>query len=200
MPTVTASGDGDGNAVLPVLPEVAGPGPATLTTLSPEMQQQIMLQQQAFAAALAGGAGGMAGLQIALPPGVTLEQASMMGLPIMALPVQLPSSSGATPSATASATLPLASAVLPRVGGGPGILPAAGLPPAMPRPVTSAGCDKLSDGDEFTVTGRRKRKDTGGTVLPCWLRCPACLLCTRTCCYGPRRCRQAAAAVPQLDG
>jgi hypothetical protein len=165
--------------VLPgtVLPEVGGPGAASLTTLSPEMQQQIMLQQQAFAAALAGGASGMTGLQIALPPGVTLEQASMMGLPIMALPVQLPSSSGAAPGVAAAATtLPLAPAVLPRVGGGPGMLPAAGLPglpPAIPRPASSAGGDKLSDGDEFTATGRRKRKDTGESfpVLYCSSPC-----------------------------
>ncbi|EFN57719.1 expressed protein [Chlorella variabilis] len=177
LPAVTATGPAAAGAA-PATAEAqhgmmvngvtAMPG-AALPGVMPGASMQIMLQQQALAAALAAGGGaGMTGLQIALPPGVSLEQASMMGLPIMALPVQLPQAGGGiadAPGSTATAaTLPMApgstAAVLPRVGGVGG-MPAAAAAVAKPAAGAGAGGGKSSDGDEFTATGRRKRKDTG---------------------------------------
>jgi protein MYSM1 len=137
-----------GASMLPGAGMLPGGG---LPALTPEqLQQQFMMQQHAFAAALAaGGAGmsGMTGLQISLPPGVSLEQASLMGLPIMALPVAMPQGAAA----------PGAPALLPKVAGAPSAATAAKAAAKAAAAAAAAG----SDGDEYTATGRRKRKDTG---------------------------------------
>jgi hypothetical protein len=141
-----------------------------MPALSPE-QMQMMLQQQALAAAMAaGGAGlpGMTGLPMGLPPGISLEQASLMGLPIMNM---LP---GGT---SAAAQLGFAAGGVGVPGSPlPGLVGADGMPShlAMPGMASSGGAQlaaapaaggggdgKSSDNDEFTATGRRKRKDTG---------------------------------------
>lgn len=199
-----------------------GPG---MPALSPE-QMQMMLQQQALAAAMAaGGAGlpGMTGLPMGLPPGISLEQASLMGLPIMNM---LP---GGT---SAAAQLGFAAGGVGVPGSAlPGLVGADGMPShlAMPGMASSGGAQlaaapaaggggdgKSSDNDEFTATGRRKRKDTGEAAC-CGAGAGGLVqlgsACTRLHGAGGRwcnrlltihqrlaGCRQAAAAVTQLDG
>lgn len=165
-----------------VVPGAAGAAPTVLST----EQLQLMLQQQALIAAMAAQAGGpIQGLQLAPPPGVSLEQAQLMGLPIMAMPVV----AGAMPAAAA--------------------LP----PPAAAKPVARGGGGTSGD-DEYTASGRRKRKDTGaGSAVQCSAgvgrrcSCPeasgekAALLTHHSPLTHPPRpcCRQDAAAVAQLD-
>lgn len=132
--------EGAAEAAAPDVTALNGAAMAGVPITDPAFLQ--MMQQQALAAALAGGGAGMAGLQIALPPGVTLEQASLMGLPIMALPVALPPGAPAAGAAGLPGALPKATA------------------PAKPASV-SRGAGSGAD-DEYTATGRRKRKDTGG--------------------------------------
>ncbi|KAL4859895.1 putative dolichyl-diphosphooligosaccharide--protein glycosyltransferase subunit 3B [Chlorella vulgaris] len=182
MPQMGAAAPDAAACIEPAMPVVAGAPPGMMPNgaaslqgpgmpaLSPE-QMQMMLQQQALAAAMAaGGAGlpGMTGLPMGLPPGISLEQASLMGLPIMNM---LP---GGT---SAAAQLGFAAGGVGVPGSPlPGLVGADGMPShlAMPGMASSGGAQlaaapaaggggdgKSSDNDEFTATGRRKRKDTG---------------------------------------